>query len=193
MKAVFQKYREAILYIVLLMVLCYAGLMQIKPKIQTMAQIRGDITQKKAKINSLEARLNSAKQLALKLERARIANSNISKSIFNPQNLSLDKDSGYSVLFNDVFQMAKENRIKTFSVDYDYNPQDDPFVAANQGYNVCLMKMKLIGDYVDFECFLEDLYKYPYFISISDYDISPYYRDKSILLIKLGVKVYMKN
>ena len=53
--------------------------------------------------------------------------------------------------------------------------------------------MKIIGSYTDFENFLTDLYKYPYLVSISSYDIVPYYKDKNVLLIKLGVKVYMQG
>ena len=93
----------------------------------------------------------------------------------------------------DIFEMAKANKIKTYSIQYEYDPSDDPFVAANKGYSVCLLKMKIIGTFTDFENLLTDLYKYPYFISISSYDIVPYYKDKNLLFIKLGIKVYMKN
>ena len=53
--------------------------------------------------------------------------------------------------------------------------------------------MKIIGGYKNFEDFLTDLYKYPYFVSISSYDIVPYYKDKNVLFIKLGIKVYMTS
>lgn len=193
MDVILQKYRETILYLILLVVLTVAGIMQIKPKAQTFFQLKNDIAQKKIQITELETKIAQSKEMAIKMERARINNSVIAKSIFNPQNLSLEKDAGYSVLFSDIFQMAKTNKIKTYSVDYNYDPQEDPFVKSNQGYSVCELNMKLIGAYADFEGFLKDLYKYPYFISISDYDVMPYYRDKSILLIKLSVKVYMKG
>jgi len=186
-----QKYREAILYIVLLMILCYGAIMQIKPKLESFISTRREIIEKKQTATQLQSQLESAKLQAQKLEKARIANGILSKVIFDPQTLSLDSESGYSVMFNDIFEMAKNNKIKTFSVQYEYNPTDDPFVTANKGYSVCLLKMKLIGDYADFENFLTDLYKYPYFLSISSYDLVPYYKDKSILLIKLGVRVYM--
>ena len=80
--------------------------------------------------------------------------------------------------------MAKSNNIKTYSIQYEYNPADDAFVAAQKGYSVCLLKMKIIGSYRDFENFLTDLYKYPYLVSISSYDIVPYYKNKNVLIKK---------
>lgn len=173
------------------MILCYVAIMQIKPQLQSFISTRRAIIEKKLTATQLQSQLEASKLQSLKLERARVASGILSKVIFDPQTLSLDSDSGYSVLFNDIFEMAKNNRIKTFSVQYEYNPPDDPFVVANKGYSVCLLKMKLIGDYIDFENFLTDLHKYPYFLSINSYDSVPYYKDKNVLLIKLGIKVYM--
>ena len=193
MQKYFSLYRESILFIILAIVLCSAAIGQLKPKFNDYTSIRNDITQKKASLEQINAQIQVAQQQMARLEKARIANSMINKTIFQPRSLSLDNEAGYSVLFGDIFEMSKANKIKTYSIQYEYNPSDDPFVAANKGYNVCLLKMKLIGSFRDFENLLTDLYKYPYFISISSYDIVPYYRDKNVLFIKLGIKVYMKN
>lgn len=193
MQKYFTMYREAILFVVLAIVLCYAAVGQLKPKINDYNSIHNDIAQKKASLEQINAQLQTAQQQMARLEKARIANSMVNKSIFQPRSLSLDNEAGYSVLFSDIFEMTKANKIKTYSIQYEYNPTDDPFAAANKGYNVCLLKMKLIGSFRDFENLLTDLYKYPYFISISSYDIVPYYKDKNVLFIKLGIKVYMKD
>jgi len=186
-------YRESLLFVILAILLCFAAFNQLKPKFSDFMSGKNDLAQKKAAIEQINAQLQVAQQQMARLEKARIANSMVNKSIFQPRSLSLDNESGYSVLFNDIFEMAKSNNIKTYSIQYEYNPTDDPFVASNKGYSVCLLKMKIIGGFKDFEDFLTDLYKYPYFVSISSYDIVPYYKDKSVLFIKLGIKVYMKN
>ncbi len=186
-------YREALLFVLLGIILIFAGIQQVKPKINEFISNRNDITQKKVAIENIDKQLVVVQQQMARLEKARIANDRIDKVVFQPRTLSLDNESGFSILFNDVFEMAKSNNIKTYSIQYDYNPSDDAFVAAQKGYNVCLLKMKIIGSYTDFENFLTDLYKYPYLVSISSYDIVPYYKDKNVLLIKLGVKVYMQG
>ncbi len=186
-------YREALLFVILALLLIFAGVRQVKPKISEYISTKNDVVQKKAAIAQIDTQLVAAQQQMAKLEKARIANGMIAKTIFQPRTLSLDNESGYSILFNDIFEMAKTNNIKTYSIQYEYNPADDAFVAAQKGYSVCLLKMKIIGSYRDFENFLTDMYKYPYLISISSYDIVPYYKDKNVLLIKLGVKVYMQG
>lgn len=186
-------YREALLFVILALLLIFAGVRQVKPKIGEYISTKNDVVQKKAAIAQIDTQLVAAQQQMAKLEKARIANGMIAKTIFQPRTLSLDNESGYSILFNDIFEMAKTNNIKTYSIQYEYNPADDAFVAAQKGYSVCLLKMKIIGSYRDFENFLTDMYKYPYLISISSYDIVPYYKDKNVLLIKLGVKVYMQG
>ena len=193
MQKYFNQYREVILFLVLAIVLCVAASGQIKPKYNDFVSAKKDIEQKKASIAQINSQIQVAQQQLARLEKARIANSMINKTIFQPRTLSLDKEAGYSVLFGDIFEMAKANNIKTYSIQYEYNPSDDPFIEANKGYDVCLLKMKIIGSFKDFENYLTDLYKYPYFIAISSYDIVPYYKDKNVLFIKLGVKVYMKN
>lgn len=186
-------YRESLLFVVFAIIICIFAINQVKPKINDFISVRNDINQKKAAIEETNTKLTAAKQQAAKMEKAKIINSMINKTIFQPRSLSLDKEAGYSVLFGDIFEMVKSNKIKTYSIQYEYNPTDDPFVSANKGYDVCLLKMKIIGTFTDFENLLTDLYKYPYFISISSYDIVPYYKDKNLLFIKLGIKVYMKN
>ncbi len=189
----FKQYRESLLFIALAIILCVAAVNQLKPKINDFISSKNEVTQKKASITQINSQLQMAQQQMARLEKARIASNMVNKTIFQPRSLSLDNEAGYSILFNDIFEMAKSNNIKTYSIQYEYNPTDDPFVAANKGYNVCLLKMKIIGGYKNFEDFLTDLYKYPYFVSISSYDIVPYYKDKNVLFIKLGIKVYMTS
>lgn len=186
-------YRESLLFVLLALLLMFVGVKQVKPKFHEFFTSKTEITQKKAEIEQLNSQILLAQQQMKRLEEARGVEGAIAKTVFQPRSLSLDNESGYSILFNDLFEMAKTNNIKTYSVEYEYDPADDAFVASKKGYNVCLLKMKIIGGYQDFENFLTDLYKYPYFINISSYDIVPYYKDKRVLLIKLGVKVYLKG
>lgn len=117
------------------------------------------------------------------------------KEIFKPVDLTISAESAITEEFGDILKIIRANSIKVRSVKYSYNPSDDNFVknAANK-YNVCALSLEMIGDYKHFQAFLRDLYKHEHLIDISVIEISPYEKDKKILLIKSVIKLYsLKN
>lgn len=87
--------------------------------------------------------------------------------------------------------MAKYNGLKIYAIQYTYNPPDDEFVKGATGkYNVCQLDMEVIVDYQDLESFLKDIYKYPYLINIDMIELTPYPKNKKILLTNLQIKLY---
>lgn len=182
-----QKYKEAILYIVFIVVIFIYGVINIQPVIVNAFNIGNQIKAKKVELADSQRKLETLKSSQLE----KMATSGQSKKIYKPEEAGLDAESSFAVLFDDIIEMAKYNQVKVYSIAYVYNPPGDDFVkGATNNYNVCQLNMQLIADYADLQSFLEDIYKYPYFMNISKLELAPYTRDKKVLLINLQLKLY---
>ena len=121
-------------------------------------------------------------------------NENVMKAFFKPIEQGLDTEAVISDEFGEILQIIRENKIKTRSVKYDYDPQDDNFVknAANR-YHVCRVSAEMIGTYANLENFLRELYKHEHFLDISKVEIAPYEKNKRILLASVQFKLYAQR
>lgn len=113
---------------------------------------------------------------------------------FKPINEGLDTEAAIADEFAEILQLIRDNKIKTRSVKYDYDPQDDNFVknAANR-YHVCRVSAEMIASYANFANFLRELYKHEHFLEISKIEIAPYEKNKRILLVSLQIKLYAQK
>lgn len=186
-----QRYREAILYIVLLVVALIFTMSQLKPAIVNTFNTNKELSTKKSESEDLERRIEAIKAADIKKNtRATL----LSKKIYKPSESGLDPESSFSILFDDVIEMAKFNNIKVYAIEYTYNPESDDFVkGAASKYNVCQLSMQVISDYADLESFLKELYKYPYLLNISKIEMMPYAKNKKILLTNLQLKLYSEK
>lgn len=148
----------------------------------------------KAKIierDDLIQKLESHKQAEEQKAKTQV---NLIKQIYKPANGSSDAESACAEMFDMVIEYARYNGIKTRSIEYVYNPPEDPFVkGASAKYNVCQLNLQMVGEYGDFENFLKELYKYPYLIGFSKIEIKPYDKNKKILVINLELRLYSSN
>lgn len=181
------RYKEAILYIVFTIVLFVFTIIKTYPKILDIINIEKDMGGKRAQCTDLEQKLDALK----KAEMQKTTISGPSKKIYKSEVPSADAESSFSVIFDDVIDMAKYNGLKIYSIQYTYNPADDEFVKGAAGkYNVCQLNMQVIVDYQDLESFIKDLYKYPYLINIDKVELMPYAKNKKILLVDMQIKLY---
>src|SRR5574344_1914626 len=61
----------------------------------------------------------------------------------------------------------KAKQIKVRSIKYDYDPADDNFVSgAGDKYNVARLNMEMIGNYINYDNFLKEMYKHKHFLDI---------------------------
>ena len=106
----------------------------------------------------------------------------------------MDTEAAIADEFAEILQLIRDNKIKTRSVKYDYDPQDDNFVknAANR-YHVCRVSAEMIASYANFANFLRELYKHEHFLEISKIEIAPYEKNKRILLVSLQIKLYAQK
>ncbi len=119
---------------------------------------------------------------------------NALKVFFKPINGGNDTESIMSDEFGEILQIIRENKIKTRSINYDYDPQDDNFVKnVGNKYHVCRITAEMIGNYSNFESFLRELYKHEHFLEISKIEIIPYEKNKKILLATMQIKLYAQK
>ena len=103
--------------------------------------------------------------------------------------------SSFGVMFEDVIQSAKYNGLKLRSISYNTAPGED-VVQKNisSDYNVCAISMQLIGNYMQFRSYFQDIYNYPYLINLDKISIKPYENNKRILIADITVTLYsVKN
>lgn len=181
------RYREAILYIVFILVVLITTVVKTYPKIIDTFTVYKNINTQATQQKDLQARLDALK----KAEMEKMTISGLSKKVYKSEIPGADTETSFSTIFDDVINMAKYNNIKIYAIQYTYNPPEDEFVKGAAGkYNVCQLDMQIVVDYQDLESFLRELYKYPYLINIDSIELSPYPKNKKILLTNLRVKLY---
>ena len=127
---------------------------------------------------------------AILLEQEQSASSG-QKKIYSPIEADLGNDTLFFTMYNDVIEMLHANSVKIKNISYKYNPEGDPFVGAGADkYFVCDVTMEVVSNYVNLGKFIEDVYKYPYYIRINKVNVKPYLRDKKILITDLGLRLY---
>lgn len=181
------KYKDAILYIIFIIIGFIYAIMRVKPEIVNIVQIEKDIATKTVESADLDRQIQTIKEA----EAQKVTSTSINKNIYKPAEAGLDAESSFTVMFDDIIEMAKYNGVKIYSIEYVYNPADDSFVkGASDKYNVCLLNMAIVADYLDLESFLKEIYKYPYLISLNQVELAPYQKNKKILLTNLQLKLY---
>lgn len=117
------------------------------------------------------------------------------KPVYKNEIATIDPMSSFGVMFEDVIQSAKYNGLKLKSIAYNTAPAGD-VVQTNiaSEYNVCAISMQLIGNYMQFRSYFQDIYNYPYLINLDKISIKPYENNKRILIADVTIVLYsVKN
>ena len=161
------------------------------PTFKSIAEIQEKQREQKKELADVERRLADLKETIAK-EKAEDDQS--IKAFFKPMSYGADNETAISEEFEEILQILRENKIKTRSLKYDPEPQDDNFVKfAGDKYFVSKVTAEMIATYSNFENFLRDLYKHEHFLDISKIEIVPYQKNKRILLINLQIKLYAQK
>ncbi len=161
------------------------------PEIQKISDLQNDYKTATSSLADAERKLENLKNKAAE---KKVEDENMIKAFFKPITTVADTEAAISDEFGEILQIMRENKIKTRSIKYDYDPQDDNFVKnAASRYHVCRVTAEMIANYSSFENFLRELYKHEHFIEISKIEIVPYQKNKRILLINLQFKLYAQR
>lgn len=184
-----QKFKIICLYLILIALTVFT-VIEAQPRIKQILQNYKESDLKKEElITAPQSKRNSLKQ-----EKEVQDELDLTREMYKSSSDIMGVDSGFNTLFEGVLEKADQAGIKTHSVEYEFiTPGDKPSNIGVQKFSVCNLNMKVVANYVTFEKFLQEIYSYPYLIKINNMEIMPYQKDKRILLINLGLKLYVKN
>lgn len=174
---------------ILLIILCAGlGLYLLVPKIDTAMKTYKAVEAKTQEVEDLKQQVESLKNKKDQYEKAE---KTTTKPVYKNEIETTDEMSSFGVMFEDVIQSAKYNGLKLRSISYDTKPAND-IIQKNMSneYNVCAISMQLIGSYMQFRSYFQDIYNYPYLINLDKVEIVPYENNKRILIANVTVTLY---
>lgn len=172
-----------------ILVLCVAlGLYFIIPKVQSAINVYNEVSAKTATVENAKKQIEDLKNKKAAYEKEERVST---KPVYKNELATPDQMSSFGVMFEDVIQSAKYNGLKLRSISYNTAPAGD-VVQTNMSmdYNVCAISMQLIGNYMQFRSYFQDIYNYPYLINLDQISIVPYEKNKKILIADITVILY---
>lgn len=184
-----KKYRDLIIYSIFLILILAFGIYKITPLVSSFFDLHNQVASKLTEVQDYERQVKQIRQ-----DQAADANAQAQipdKDIYKPSEAGEDTETSFTVIFDDIINMAKYNGVKIYSIEYAYDPADDPFVSgAPDKFNACQLTMDLVADYSDLEGFLKEIYKYPYLVNFNSLRIIPYQKNKKLLLVEVALTLY---
>lgn len=174
--------------IIILIFFAILGLYFIIPKAQTAIVTYNDVTAKTQTVEEAKKQIEDLKaQKDTYEQEVKVS----TKPVYKNDIEATDQLSSFGVMFEDVIQSAKYNGLKLRSIAYNTAPSGD-VVQTNisADYNVCAITMQLIGSYMQFRSYFQDLYNYPYLINLDKISVNPYEDNKRILIADVTVILY---
>lgn len=186
-----QKYKESLMYLAGIIVVAVFLFQKIQPEFTRTIDLYKQVGQQKDVAAGISKQLSVAKEKVERKKKMRLLD-DMTKKVYSPaEGVSLDADSAFSLLLDDIIEISRKNHIKTHSIQSTLNPSEDVFVKGDkEHFSAYQLDMKIVSDYSDFEGFIRDLYAYNYLININNIEIYPYQKNKRILLINLTLTLY---
>lgn len=186
-----QKYKESLMYLAGIIVVAVFLFQKIQPEFTRTIDLYKQVGQQKDVAAGISKQLSVAKEKVERKKKMRLLDDMTKKVYLPAEGVSLDADSAFSVLLDDIIEISRKNHIKTHSIQSTLNPSEDVFVKGDkEHFSAYQLDMKIVSDYSDFEGFIRDLYAYNYLININNIEIYPYQKNKRILLINLTLTLY---
>ncbi len=184
----YRRYLGLIIFVALVAACGFFAFKLITPKVTEMNNVTAEVVQKQEELNQKNNELAIVKQ---KIKKIKDSITTSQKKIYSPIESDLGNDTLFFTLYNDMIEMVHANTVKIKSISYKYNPETDSFVKFGRDvYFVCDVDMELVSNYVNLGKLIQDIYQYPYYIKINSVEVTPYEKDKKILLSKLSLRLY---
>ena len=185
-----KKFKVAIGILLIALIVCIVLLAKTIPEVQKILECERATKDASKSLVDSERKLENLKAASEK----KPEETALAKEFFKPMNTGLDTESAIADEFSEILQIMRENKVKARAIKYDYDPQDDNFVKnVPDKYHVCKVSMEMIATYSEFEKFIRDLFKHEHFLEISKIEITPYQKNKRILLISTQIKLYAQK
>ncbi len=166
-------------------------IVKIVPEIQKISETQKSYKETTSSLADAERRLASLRE-----SKARAVENEdlILKAFFKPINSAVDTEAAISDEFGEILQIMRDNKVKARSFEFQNDPEDDNFYKyAGNKYHVSKITAEMVATYSEFENFLRDLFKHEHFLEISKIEITPYPKNKRILLVTLQFKLYAQR
>ena len=178
-------------FLVIVLVISFC-IYQVVPKVQTVYSNIARIDEMETKVNDLNIKYLEV-QKRQNIENMKYENLE-QKNIYQPQYAYSNSLLALNGMLEDITNKALKNQLKLRKIDYIENLTDDVIVTNDpNSFNACGVKLSLIGSYLEFQKFLNELFTYPYLVNMKTIDISPYQRDKRVLIIDVTLHMYAKK
>lgn len=176
------------IFIIILFLCIAGGIYMIYKKAEPAYTTYKDVQEKTLKLEDLK---KQADDLRSKREAYENAEKVYTKPVYKSDIATADQMSSFGVMFEDVIQSAKYNGLKLRSISYNLSPAGDIISSNLSGdYNTCAIQMQLIGSYMQFRSYFQDIYNYPYLINLDKISVTPYAANKKILIADVTVIIY---
>ena len=186
----FKNYKELIIVGCLLIVIVIVCIHPIFSAIKKTSLTMSEYKKQVAKVKNVKTQVESIETAKTQLNDKQ----NKLKPFFEQKGASEDSVASFGGMFEDVIDYVKMNNLMLRSVEYSLTPQGDVlFDKFPNLYSACRVKLYMIGSYSQLESFLNDVSVYPYFIDISEINVSPYKKDMQYLVINLSLTLYSKK
>ena len=160
-------------------------------RVNEIKQITATVAEKERRASELAEKVQNIQNTLKAIKQSMLS---AKKKIYSPTDSNLGDDTLFFTLYSDLLEMLHANSIKVRAIDYVYNPENDVFVTAgNNMYFVCRINMELVSNYIDMGKFIQALYQYPYYIKIDTVKVSPYEKDKKILITNMTLTLYART
>ena len=185
----YKKYLGVIVFAVGLAAVIFVAAAPVLNKYNDWQNIRSEVASVK---QTLDQQMQLQQNVKAKLRKLKESVMTSQKKIYTPtEDFGNDQnDTLFFTLYNDVIEMVRANSIKIKSIDYQYNPQGDIFAQQGTAYFICDVDMAIVSNYVNLGKLIQDLYQYPYYIKINKVEVTPYPKDKKILLSTISLRLY---
>lgn len=135
--------------------------------------------------NSLQAKLTEQQNAPVDLN---------AKKIYSLESAQFGVDASFAPLFEHMLNVAKLSGIRIRSVDYNFEPAEDPiFKLKIEGHNVCELSTVVVGNYTSLQAFLKTMLSEDYLVNLVQVELIPWKRDKSVLIAYLKLRFYTKT
>ena len=176
------------LYIILILIVVFAGIYYTLPELKKIIPSRSIVVEKQANVDQLQMQVDEFKKRNQMLqERGR----HLDRQVYKPEYNTTSPIVALSSVMEDITKFLEFNNLRIISINYTENPSDDILVQNDPiKYNVCSVDLSLVGTYNNLQGFLKDIFKYPYLLNIVKLEVTPYYANKTLLIINIKINLY---
>lgn len=182
--------RELILSLIVVVLVFIFGIKQLVGIIVECKDNFSNKSQKQSVVEDLRIKSETIDQANQRLEQQK----DILKPFYKQDFAQNDSIAAFGGMFEDLVDYIKMEGLMLRSIEYNINPPTDLiFKNFASSYNVCEVKLFLVGTYPQLQRLFRDVEAYPYYINVAQINIVPYEANKNYLLINLSINLYSKK